>query len=978
MATLEELLIAQKQTILYISKVLTNFKKLGQAKMTRAVTIKRMDHLKELFTKGQDFHTKIEFLATTQDQAEHAYFKHDQFSLCADVYEETSDYMAEILSGFETTLLQSAIGDLDKTSREAWELRRDTSEPYPTFAEINQFLNERIQAFETIIPIKPKEKSTDTTKSAKNNTVVSHAASTVSFKCPVCKQGTHLLYQFGNIMSKTVRIVTCANIVTLNIIRYYIIMLLPIHLLLSNQRRQRQQAKSRRISKTVSPNSSGLLATARLRLHSPHGRTVTARALIDPGSVVTLITELIVQCLHLPKFKHAVCVTGVGETQFPVHSATNITVSPTFSDGPAYSNALILKSLTKYLPNQNLPVDQWRHISDLTLADSEPMSRDPIDIIIGIDFYGMLILDGIRKGSANEPVVQNTALGWILFGPISPSLNRHSPSLPVHHSNIENLDSVLRRFWEVEELPQSPHLTLDEIRYEEHFVATHSDEGRYIVRLPFKTNNSVSLGESRAGTFTCLQRLERRFLRQLTSASEYNFLDEYRTLGHMNQIQNPAMPSLTGQSYYIPHHAVIRTSSATTRLRVVFNASSPSSNGTSLNDLLLVGPKLQIDITTVLLQWRQHRYVYIADIEKMYRQILVDPRDTDFQRILWRASSDVPVDEYRLMTVTYGTAAAPYLALRVLKQLTQDEGSHFPLAVPILNSQIYIDDCIFGADDKTLAHHGLVNIQMLTGDEQLKVLGIAWNPVSDVFNFQVNLAQELSKTKRAILSTISKLFDPLGWAAPVVITAKIFMQQLWLLKRQWDEEIPDDYFAQWQNYHDRLQNLDRLRIPRWTANGAATVSRVLDGFSDASTKAYAAAVYLRLVSNDGSVTVTLLMAKAKVAPLKTLAFRVLNYRPRYCWLDLYTSYNRPLISWRANVFAGRIQQSHSLGCVNILPVGKLLSRIASPRFNPWCQPRPGVTCLRTQTLPIARPAAWLPMNLPCIHYGGQVLRGCRN
>ncbi|XP_018395706.1 PREDICTED: uncharacterized protein LOC108774166 [Cyphomyrmex costatus] len=914
MTTLEELLIAQKQTILYISKVLPNFKKLGQAKMTCAVTIKRMDHLKELFTKCQDLYTKIEFLATAQDQAEHAYFKHDQFSVCADVYEETSDYIAEILSGFETPLLQSAIGDsllnlptvstntskdlcalrdisnsaiqglknlgrpvehlsdmlvflisqkFDKISREAWELRRDTSEPYPTFAEINQFLNERIQAFGTIIPIKPKEKSTDTTKSAKNNTVASHAASTVSFKCPVCKQGTHLLYQCETFLNKTPiqrseyirqnnRCLNCfsrkhhvKNCTNSHVCKYcnaqhhsllhYNVTANPSTSEQSEAPATTSEVATHFVSKTVSPNSSGLLATARLRLHSPHGRTVTARALIDPGSVVTLITESIVQCLYLPKFKHAVCVTGVGETQFPVHSATNITVSPTFSDGPAYStNALILKSLTKYLPNQNLLVDQWRHISDLTLADSEPMSRDPIDIIIGIDLYGMLILDGIRKGSANEPVTQNTALGWILFGPISPSLNRHSPALSVHHSNIEDLDFVLRRFWEVEELPQSLHLTLDEIRCEEHFVATHSrtDEGRYIVRLPFKTNNSVSLGESRAVAFACLQRRERRFLRQLTSASEYsNFLDEYRTLGHMNQIQNPAMPSLTGQSYYIPHHAVIRTSSATTRLRVVFNASSPSSNGTSLNDLLLVGPKLQIDITTVLLQWRQHRYVYIADIEKMYRQILVDPRDTDFQRILWRASPDVPVDEYRLMTVTYGTAAAPYLALRVLKQLTEDEGSHFPLAVPILNSQIYVDDCIFGADDKTLARetrnqliallskggfrlrkwasncddlltdldpsdHGLSNIQMLTGDEQLKVLGIAWNPVSDVFYFQVNLAQELSKTKRAILSTISKLFDPLGWAAPVVITAKIFMQQLWLLKRQWDEEIPDDYFAQ--------------------------------------------------------------------------------------------------------------------------------------------------------------------------------------
>jgi len=55
------------------------------------------------------------------------------------------------------------------------------------------------------------------------------------------------------------------------------------------------------------------------------------------------------------------------------------------------------------------------------------------------------------------------------------------------------------------------------------------------------------------------------------------------------------------------------------------------------------------------------------------------------------------------LTVTYGTAAAPYLALRVLDQLVKDEGAQFPLAVPVLHHQTYVDDCAFSADDETLA-----------------------------------------------------------------------------------------------------------------------------------------------------------------------------------------------------------------------------------------------------------------------------------
>ena len=95
---------------------------------------------------------------------------------------------------------------------------------------------------------------------------------------------------------------------------------------------------------------------------------------------------------------------------------------------------------------------------------------------------------------------------------------------------------------------------------------------------------------------------------------------------------------------------------------------------------MLVGPKLQKDLATVIMQWRQYRYVFTADIVKMYRQILVDSKD--YQRIVWQPNPDEPITDYRLLTVTYGTAAAPYLALWILDQLVDDEGAAFLLAFP--------------------------------------------------------------------------------------------------------------------------------------------------------------------------------------------------------------------------------------------------------------------------------------------------------
>ncbi|KYN27671.1 hypothetical protein ALC57_02931, partial [Trachymyrmex cornetzi] len=133
----------------------------------------------------------------------------------------------------------------------------------------------------------------------------------------------------------------------------------------------------------------------------------------------------------------------------------------------------------------------------------------------------------------------------------------------------------------------------------------------------------------------------------------------------MSAIESPSDTALT--PVYIPHHSVLRETSSTTKLRVVFNASCKTTNGTSLNDHLLVGPKLQQDLPVILLRWRQWRFVYAADIAKMFRQILVNNLDTDFQRILWRLSCDTPITHFRLLTVTYGLAPAPYLAMRVLK-----------------------------------------------------------------------------------------------------------------------------------------------------------------------------------------------------------------------------------------------------------------------------------------------------------------------
>lgn len=115
-------------------------------------------------------------------------------------------------------------------------------------------------------------------------------------------------------------------------------------------------------------------------------------------------------------------------------------------------------------------------------------------------------------------------------------------------------------------------------------------------------------------------------------------------------------------------------------MRVVFDASRKSSTGVSLNDKLLVGPKIQDDLYSILIRWRKHEFVFIADPEKMFRQVRLAQNDRDFQRLLWRFDSNEQVKEYRITTVIDGTASASFLATRTFQQLAEDGQKKFPAA----------------------------------------------------------------------------------------------------------------------------------------------------------------------------------------------------------------------------------------------------------------------------------------------------------
>ncbi|ERL87294.1 hypothetical protein D910_04689, partial [Dendroctonus ponderosae] len=138
-------------------------------------------------------------------------------------------------------------------------------------------------------------------------------------------------------------------------------------------------------------------------------------------------------------------------------------------------------------------------------------------------------------------------------------------------------------------------------------------------------------------------------------------------------------------------------SSTTTKLRVVFDGSVKSSSGISLNDTLKVGPKLQDDLMDLLLNFRTHKVAFTADIEKMYRCVMLNKPDRELHRILFRSSLTDELNHYQLNTVTYGTSCASFLAIRALRQVAIDMKDQYPTVSNTILSHFYVDDLLSGS-----------------------------------------------------------------------------------------------------------------------------------------------------------------------------------------------------------------------------------------------------------------------------------------
>ncbi|XP_049548037.1 uncharacterized protein LOC125959266 [Anopheles darlingi] len=673
---------------------------------------------------------------------------------------------------------------------------------------------------------------------------------------------------------------------------------------------------------TTTTSIATLLATVIARVLGADGQWHQVRCIMDSGSQIDAITIAAATRLPMPLRPSRLQLDGVSGPLAVTRECETMVAN---CDGTrSFPVKFYVIPELPNLPYRSLKGSNAGMPTDLDLADKSYYVSGPVDVILGAGVYFASLLPGMGR-TERGLTIQNSVFGWLVGGLLRQDAAQKVRSYPCGVATVEDdLRKCIERFWEVEDAslpwnPGTPSATAPELEAFFRDTTSLAPDGRYVVKIPLRGELS-ELGDSYQHGVRRLLALERKLERHSSTYDDYRaFMREYIELGHMTLV---APEDAKRVRYVIPHSCVVKPESSTTKLRVVFDASAKSITGVSLNDLQTIGPVLQPDLLRIWLDFRLHTVVATADIAKMYRQVWVSDEDTWMQCILWRDHRTQPMQTYRLRTVTYGEAASSYLACRALQEAGEEVRASSPAVADAIRHGFYVDNLSLGAAtseelrvlcsgvEQTLLRRGMPlrkwasnmddvlyhvppehrEAPVKIGDrDAVRMLGLSWCPTEDTFQLVIGdeilqLAENL--TKRGLVARISKLYDPVGILQPVIITAKMIMQDLWREDLAWDDCVSPASVHQWNEFTTQLPLLRKLHIPRMAAPSAPTTIRI-DGFCDASLKAYGCVFYVTFTDNQGNQTTRLLCSKARVAPLKTTTLPRLELQAALLLSELY-------------------------------------------------------------------------------------------
>ena len=476
-------------------------------------------------------------------------------------------------------------------------------------------------------------------------------------------------------------------------------------------------------------------------------------------------------------------------------------------------------------------IDRWPHLAGVTVYGI----KADVGLLIGSDVPEVMEPKEIRPSKNGGPYATRTVFGWVVNGPLGRAQAADTRTANFIKADVE-LSEQFRKYCNMEfsdsiysnksSMSQNDKRALEVMR-----KSATLKGGHYEIALPWKDDpplleNNKIVAEHR------LRLLKKRLLKDPELLTKYKeCIEDLLKRGHAKKA--PAN-GIEGKTWYLPHHAVFHPAKPG-KVCVVFDCSAKYW-GSSLNEKLLQGPDLTNSLVGVLTRFREERIALMSDVEAMFHQVRVKPDDCNALRFLWWPEGDLSLEPEELMMIVhlFGGVSSPSCANFALRKTADDnEEVYGPEIANTVKRNFYVDDCLKSVQSEQTA---ISHVEHLTGllkkggfrltkwlSSSREVMesipeseratsvkdldfdhapierapGVQWRVVSDTFGFKITI-KDRPATRRGILSVVSSIYDPLGFIAPFIFTAKIILQDLCKRKLGWDDRIPAEDLERWK------------------------------------------------------------------------------------------------------------------------------------------------------------------------------------
>ena len=647
--------------------------------------------------------------------------------------------------------------------------------------------------------------------------------------------------------------------------------------------------------------------------------SVRTAALLDPGSNKSFCSVELIRKLELTGKRVDLALSTMSEASSPEALEVSLEVSAITRTRKPKAAIVLSKvygletfpSLTGSIVDKS-DMEQWNHLKDLNIEECNDVS-----ILIGQDVSQALMPLEVRRGKDGEPYAVRTALGWSVNGIMADDAGNDNSlcNFICATGSIEHsLEAQVQQFWKIDDdvaADSEPQLSVNDKKvislWEQSVTKV---DGHYQLDIPFVCD-PPELPDNRALAECRLQCLARRLSRDPDLHERYTAeIDNLIAAGYAEYVSSSEQESSAGKTWYLPHHGVTNPNKPG-KTRIVFDCSAQHA-GTSLNKHVLQGPDLTNKLLGVLTRFREHRIAVTADIEAMFHQVRVPVKDRDVLRFLWWPQGDFgrPPDTFRMTVHLFGGIWSPSCSNFALRRAAEEHRDQFdPETIQTVLDNFYADDCLKSVDSEAeavqlvaqlcdLLEGGGFNLRKWVSNSRQvlstipehkrdaecrsisldggclpvgRALGVLWNAEADKFSIKVK-PDHKSHTKRGVLSTLSSVYDPLGFVCPYILKAKLIFQNECKLTKEWDRELQDSNARKWKQWQMDLPKLEQFEVDRCVIpEDCGTInSYQLHHFCDASFKAYGTVSYLRSVSESGRIHCALVLGKSKLAPLKPL------------------------------------------------------------------------------------------------------------